>query len=257
MHYYKHNIADYRKDTGHLSLLEHGVYRQLLDLYYLDERPIPLETDWVIRRLSARTQEEATAIRAVLDDFFERTEEGYRHTRCDLELRSYAHKAEANKANGKQGGRPKKTQSVSDGNPSRTQKNLNHKPLTTISTSLRSVDSAVALLVERGVAEQVARDWMQVRKDKGVKTLTPTALAGVEAEAAKAGVSLGHAIRIAAESSWQGFKASWYERLKQESVASRQGAVGSARPVASGGKYAGAAAAIFGDERNGREVIDV
>ena len=38
MHYYKFNIADYRKDTGHLSTIEHGIYRQLIDWYYLDEQ---------------------------------------------------------------------------------------------------------------------------------------------------------------------------------------------------------------------------
>ena len=61
MHYYQFNIADYRKDTAHLSLLEHGVYRQLLDWYYISEEPIPKETQVVFRRLCARTQEEQTA----------------------------------------------------------------------------------------------------------------------------------------------------------------------------------------------------
>ena len=61
MHYYSHNVADYRKDTAHLSLLEHGIYRQLLDSYYLDEKPI--ETQQVIRRLSIKTQEEELALK--------------------------------------------------------------------------------------------------------------------------------------------------------------------------------------------------
>jgi len=40
LHYYTFNIGDYRRDTGHLSLLEHGIYRQLIDSYYLSEKPI-------------------------------------------------------------------------------------------------------------------------------------------------------------------------------------------------------------------------
>ncbi len=54
MNFYKHHIGDYRRDTAHLSLLEHGVYRQLMDTYYLSEEPIPNETELVMRRLSAK-----------------------------------------------------------------------------------------------------------------------------------------------------------------------------------------------------------
>ena len=56
MHYYKFNIADYRKDTGHLSTIEHGIYRQLIDWYYLDEQPIPEETQVVIDGLPDESQ---------------------------------------------------------------------------------------------------------------------------------------------------------------------------------------------------------
>ena len=39
MHYYPKNIGDYRRDTMHLSLLEHGVYMTLIDHYILNEEP--------------------------------------------------------------------------------------------------------------------------------------------------------------------------------------------------------------------------
>ena len=139
MFYYKHHIGDYRRDTGHLSLLEHGAYRQLLDLYYVDEKPIPNETDWVMRRLSAKTQVEKDAVSAVLSDFFTQDADGWSHKRCEIEILAYEEKADKNKENGKLGGRPKKkaeinpeiTQSVSYTNPSESQNNLNHEPLTT------------------------------------------------------------------------------------------------------------------------------
>jgi uncharacterized protein YdaU (DUF1376 family) len=138
MFYYKHHIGDYRRDTGHLSLLEHGAYRQLLDLYYVDEKPIPNETDWVMRRLSAKTQVEKDAVLAVLSDFFTQNEAGWSHKRCDSEILAYEEKADQNQKNGKLGGRPKKkaeinpeiTQSVSNANPTQSENNLNHKPLT-------------------------------------------------------------------------------------------------------------------------------
>ena len=57
MHYFQHFIGDYRADTSHLSLLEHGVYRQLLDQYYLSELPITLDENKLFRTLSARTED--------------------------------------------------------------------------------------------------------------------------------------------------------------------------------------------------------
>ena len=94
MHYYQHNIADYRKDTTHLSLLEHGVYHQLIDQYYLTEQPIPLDETKLYRLMSARSEDEKTAIQNVLEDFFVKTEDGYIHKRCDIEIEAYQTKSE-------------------------------------------------------------------------------------------------------------------------------------------------------------------
>lgn len=94
MHYYQHNIADYRKDTTHLSLLEHGVYHQLIDQYYLSEQPIPLDETKLYRLMSARSEDEKIAIQSVLEDFFIKTEDGYIHKRCDIEIEAYQTKSE-------------------------------------------------------------------------------------------------------------------------------------------------------------------
>lgn len=81
------------------------------------------------------------------------------------------------------------------------------------SPSLRSGDSANALsvddLVAEGVDAQHAADWLKARKDKGAKTLTPTAWSSVKSEAIKAGITPAEAVKAAAEHGWQGFKASW------------------------------------------------
>lgn len=89
MHYYQHNISDYRADTGHLTLLEHGCYHQLLDQYYLNEEPLPLDIDKIYRLLSARTNDEKTAIQNVLKDFFIETEAGFIQRRADDEIKFY------------------------------------------------------------------------------------------------------------------------------------------------------------------------
>ena len=128
MHYYKFNIADYRKDTGHLSTIEHGIYRQLIDWYYLDEQPIPEETQMVIRRLRLGS-DEVMFLQNVLSDFFVLGKKGYEHKRIEVEIKDYHEQVEKNKNNGKLGGRPKKTQSVISGLPDESQNNPNHKPI--------------------------------------------------------------------------------------------------------------------------------
>jgi uncharacterized protein YdaU (DUF1376 family) len=128
MHYYKHHIGDYRRCTAHLSLLEHGVYRQLLDWYYLDESPIPNETQSVYRRLAARTEVEQRAVDAVLADFFTQTPDGWINNRCSKQIGKYHDNAEKNRESGKLGGRPKKTESVIDGFISETESKPNGNP---------------------------------------------------------------------------------------------------------------------------------
>lgn len=57
----------------------------------------------------------------------------------------------------------------------------------------------------------LARDWIAVRKAKKA-VLTPTAWEAVKREAEVAGLTPAQAVKIAAESGWQGFKASWLQR---------------------------------------------
>lgn len=128
MHYYKFNIKDWTRDTAHLSLAEEGVYRRLLDHYYETEKPIPEETQSVIRRLRLAGHEEALGM--VLSEFFVLESDGYRHKRCDDEIAKYHAKADANRKNGSRGGRPEKPKENPDGSQKKPTDNLNHKPLT-------------------------------------------------------------------------------------------------------------------------------
>lgn len=112
MHHYQHNIGDYRRDTAHLSLLEHGIYRQLLDEYYLKENPI--KTESVIRRLRITTDEEKKALNNVLNDFFTPSECGnfWRKNRCDEAIKAYKARAKTARENGAKGGRPKENKDL-------------------------------------------------------------------------------------------------------------------------------------------------
>ena len=176
MHYYKHNIADYKKDTHYLSLLEHGVYRQLLDMYYLSESPIPKETQLVFRRLSAKTQEEQNAVLFVLSEFFIEDENGYLNKRCDAELLEYKERGDTNRANGKLGGRPKKTQSVISGNPDNNQ-NESENNLNSLTNKLKNssihaqiwFDEFYAIYPKKVAKQDAIKAWAKINPNEELK----------------------------------------------------------------------------------------
>lgn len=118
MNYYERHIGDYLKDTAHLSLLEHGVYTRLLDVYYTREAALP--ADQVARLIGARTKEEQAALQCVLREFFVQDEAGtWSQPRCEREIENYRKRAEHNRRVGKLGGRPRKveTQEEPEENP--------------------------------------------------------------------------------------------------------------------------------------------
>ena len=135
MHYYKFNIADWHLGTSHLSLEEEAIYFRLINFYYDSEKPIPMETQSVFRRLRLGSHSEAADL--ILDEFFEQTESGWIHKRCDNILKDYRKTSKKNKANGAKGGRPSHskassvTQTKPSGLPNESQNNPNQEPRTT------------------------------------------------------------------------------------------------------------------------------
>lgn len=152
MYYYKFNIADWHLATSHLSLEEEAIYFRLINYYYDTEQAIPEETQSVIRRLRLGSYSETVGI--ILKEFFTLESDGWHHKRCDDEISQYHEKAEVNQINGKKGGRPKKTQTVSKDNPDITL-TKNHKPL----TKNHSIDVAKAPKAKRLSLEELPKEW--------------------------------------------------------------------------------------------------
>lgn len=129
MNYWKKHLGDYAKDTAHLSLMEHGAYNKLLDLYYTTEKPLP--ADRVESLILIRTAPEKKSVRKILNEFFKRRATSWFHSRCDKEIKKLSSKCKISQENGKKGGRPK-TQSEPTNNPlgSRKKPSLaSHKPI--------------------------------------------------------------------------------------------------------------------------------
>jgi len=94
LYYYEFNIEKYRADTAHLSLLEHGIYRQLIDTYYQSELPLCADDAILMRSHCVRTSEEKEAFNNVINDFFELKDGFYHHVGCDKQLEVIYSKSE-------------------------------------------------------------------------------------------------------------------------------------------------------------------
>lgn len=97
VNYYEHHLGDYVKDTAHLSLIEEGAYRRLLDVYYIREKPLPADRRECHRLARAVSKADIKAVDYVLVTFFKLSDEGFRHKRCDEEIARYKAKSEAGK----------------------------------------------------------------------------------------------------------------------------------------------------------------
>lgn len=108
MHYYKFNIGDFDKVTRHLSIIERGLFRDLLDLYMKDEKPVASDMKKLERLLCVKSKAERIALQNVLEDFFALTDDGFYSEFCQAVLDDTTERADASRENGKKGGRPPK-----------------------------------------------------------------------------------------------------------------------------------------------------
>lgn len=203
MHYFQFNIGDYRAATAHLSNEEDLAYRRLLDMYYDIENKIPLDTQWVARRIRI----EPAVVCDVLNDMFIKQEDGWFHARCDDVIKQYHAMAEKNRANGRLGGRKKNPVGI-DSQPI-AKATINDKPITINNKPIRERATSVACPPD--VSEQVWQDWLQLRKSKKA-SVTETVIKGARSEAEKLGWALERFLVEWCTRGSQGLKAEWVEK---------------------------------------------
>jgi len=209
MHYYQFNIGDYAKATRHLSNTEDLAYRRLIDLYYDKEQPLIKDVSKLSRLINMRENHEE--IKTVLEDFFTETEEGYQQSRIDSEIANYHAKADAARANGKKGGRPKKakanpdetegkakkTKSVNLANPDETEgkakkseSKANHKPITNNQEPLTSNQLEKPMSAKANPAFDLFKYWCDVMG----KNLSTSKLTAKRDKAIKARLKEGYTV---------------------------------------------------------------
>lgn len=218
-------IGDYLKDTADLSLAEHGAFFKLLMAYW-QKGCLEHCLEKCTRIAGAYTQAERDAVKSVVERFFVVDGAHLKNKRMDAEreaaqnkrksARDKALKANAARWNNRnqsalsdapsihQAAHEDVLQAIPEESPSPSPSELKAKEKAKASRDALAVSD----LVDMGVNERSARDWLHVRKAKRAP-LTQTALDGVRREADKAGLTLDQAIVICAERGWQSFNASW------------------------------------------------
>lgn len=86
MNYYRRYVGDYQRKTMRLDPTDHGVYDLMLDYYYAEEQPLPLELDDIHAICKAIKPEHRKAVAKVLKLYFDQHEDGYHNKRADEEI---------------------------------------------------------------------------------------------------------------------------------------------------------------------------
>jgi uncharacterized protein YdaU (DUF1376 family) len=98
LHYFQFNIGDYASHTRHLSREEDLAYRRLLDLYYLQEKPLPADPEKCAKLILM--SDCSADVERVLNEFFTPVEDGWANKRADQEIEKFHGKSDKARAAG-------------------------------------------------------------------------------------------------------------------------------------------------------------
>jgi len=102
VNYYQHHIGDFNNATRHLTRVERALYRELIELYYDKEQPLTSDKNRLAKLTICQSEEDISALDAVLEEYFTLEDGLYYNSRCEIEIEKYkantSAKARAGKA---------------------------------------------------------------------------------------------------------------------------------------------------------------
>jgi len=189
--------------------MEDLVYRRLLDWYYLHECPIPLDEVEVSRQIRMRSHIESIAI--VLQEYFERTDDGWIHNRANKEIAKAGDKSEKASASAKARWNKRDANAL----PTQSDSNATQDTIpNTQDTEHKTQKKATIVATPVGVSDSVWQEFIAHRKSKKAR-VTQLVIDGIQEQATIAGWSLEDALKETIVRNWQSFKADW---VKDESL---------------------------------------
>lgn len=90
--WYPFNPIAYRRDTYHLNVAQHGIYRALIDEYMLTGKPLP-DHDASLAGIARATAAEWDAHKDIIRAFFKARDGKLIHSRCERELHAQSMRA--------------------------------------------------------------------------------------------------------------------------------------------------------------------
>jgi uncharacterized protein YdaU (DUF1376 family) len=211
MHYYSHHIGDFQRDTASLSDSDTMAYLRLIWMYYDTELPLPADA----KKLAFKIGSNSDSVQMILDTFFIKEKDVYRHKRCDAVLNGIYDKSEkarnAAKARWEKSADAKHTLSDSNADASNNNADATKKDATQYPIPNTHINKAPKVATPDGVSDSLWEDFLAIRKVKKLP-MTPTAMEGLKREAASASKTLSEALTICCERGWGGFNAKWLEK---------------------------------------------
>jgi len=195
MFYYSFNIGDYASHTRHLSIYEDIAYRRLLDWYYLNEKPIPINPQEAARLINMKNK--YPDVEGVLEEFFTKTDQGWINKRADSEIAVYKGFSDAGKR-----GAAKRWSKGGDSPPIATPiATSNQEPLT-INQEPRTTSASFVL--PDWVDKEKWYLWMKTRKGKKMIPEQMQAQVNKLTKWKGDGLDYAKALSDAADNGWQG-----------------------------------------------------
>jgi uncharacterized protein YdaU (DUF1376 family) len=176
MNFYPFHVGDYASHTKGLSLLEDLAFRRLIDLYYLNEAPITDDVERAARVIGMR--DHIDIVSYILSEFFLKSEDGYRNTRCDEEIEKYHAKAErAKKACASRWGSSEEQSDMDLKSDADKMLTNNQEPRKTSKKS-RIPDAPVVFPMNLDTPEfhQAWSDYLEYRKASRLRKLKPASV---------------------------------------------------------------------------------
>ena len=207
MYYYNHHINDFKSATANLDDHQLATYLRMIWACYDTEQPLAGELEDIA--FAVRSDEKT--VRLLLRHYFMETPEGWVNQRCEREISEYRSKSEKAKKSAKaRWSNAGAMRTHTDGNADESKTDANQEPITdNQEPSINNTKFApLTALTALGVDEQVAKDYIQLRKaSKAV--VTQTVINGIAKESAKAGIPMNDAIAMCVVRGWRSFKSDW------------------------------------------------